>query len=432
MESADKRPFGFWTATALVVGGVIGAGIYVMPSSFASLGWNGVAAWIAGGLGALIIGRVLAALIAARPEQPGLIAVIGLELGPVAGVLVGWEAWVSYWCSNAYIALTAARYAGHIVPVLGTTPISQALSACALLIALTALNLSGLKNSGRFQVVTTVLKLVPLAAVLLILAELGGRSPHSFTTAPQAPLSLSSTITATALAMVAIIGFETASIAAERIRDPERNVARATMLGIALSCTIYLIVCTGIVLTTPIADLATSNAPVALFIERAWGPWAGVLVAAFAVISTVGCLNVWVLLQGEVPLGLVRSGLLPGWFARTNRQDIAVVPLVLASGLACVTLLAGCWQGGAALMDFLLRLTAVSGVWIYAFAGVAAMKARVRPVLGLLSALFSIGVMVGAGIEATVLSIMLMVIALPLYALTRARVRTEAEQAAGI
>lgn len=423
MDASDKRPFGIWTAVALVIGGVIGAGIYVVPSQFAYLGWSGAAAWIVGGAGALVIGSVLSALTAARPGAPGLVAVIGAELGPVAGVLVGWGAWVSYWCANAYIALTAARYAGQIAPGLAATPVRQAGVACLLLVALTMLNLGGLKGSGRFQVATTALKLLPLAAVVAIVAGMAATGPAAFAAAPQAPLSFAPLLSATALAMAAIIGFESASVAAERIRDPARNVPRATMLGIALSCAIYLVVCTGIVFTTPPALLAASNAPVALFIERHWGRGAGDVVAAFAVISTVGCLNVWVLMQGEVPLGLARAGLLPAWFGRTNARDIARAPLVLASVLACALLLLGCWRGGAAIMDFMLRLTAVSGVWIYAFAGLAAMKARVRPVMGLLSVLFSLGVMAGGGGEATLLSIVLMAAALPLYALTRRAAR---------
>jgi APA family basic amino acid/polyamine antiporter len=419
MESVDKRPFGFWTAVAFVIGGVIGAGIYVVPGSFAAYGWNGPLAWIAGGIGALIIGRVLAALTAARPSQPGLVAVIGLELGPVAGVLVGWGAWVSYWCANAYIALTSARYAGQIAPALAATPLRQAITASLLIVALTLLNLTGLKSSGRFQVVTTALKLLPLFAVVAIALSMLGGDTHAAATAVRAPVAFAPLVSATALAMVAIIGFESASIAAERIRDPERNVMRATMTGIALSCVLYLVVCTAITFTLPAAELARSNAPVALFISQHWGSWAGQAVAAFAVISTVGCLNVWVLLQSEIPLGLARAGQLPGWFGRTNAKDIATFPLVLGSALTCFLLLAGSWRNGAALMDYMLRLTAASGLWIYAFAGLAALKARLRPVLALLALIFSLAMVAGSGTEAALLSIALMAMALPLYAMTR-------------
>jgi len=417
----SERPFGFWTATAMVVGGVIGAGIYVVPSQFGRFGWSGVGAWIAGGLGALLIGRVLVALVAARPEEPGLMAIIGEVLGPVVGVLNGWGTWVSYWCANAYISLTAARYAGELLPGLSATPLRQALTACLLIVALSLLNLSGLKGSGRFQVVTTVLKLLPLAAVILIAVAMVATGSHDFTHEAHAPLAAGSLLAATTIGFVAIMGFETASIAGERVRNPERNIPRATMLGISLTCLIYLIVCTAISFSTPAVQLAASNAPVADFIAQRWGGWAGRAVAGFAVISTVGCLNVWIMMQSEVPLGLVRGGLLPEWFGRTNSKDIAVGPLVMASSLTCLLLLIGCWRGGAAIMDFMLDLTAVTGVWIYAFAALAALQLRLRPASAVLALLFSVAIMVGSGIEAFLLSMLLMVVALPLYAMVARR-----------
>jgi APA family basic amino acid/polyamine antiporter len=226
--------------------------------------------------------------------------------------------------------------------------------------------------------------------------------------------------------MVAIIGFETASLASERIRDPARNVPRATMGGIAVACTIYLLVCTGITFATPVADLQASDAPVALFIARHWGGWAGDAVAAFAVISTVGCLNVWVLMAGEVPLGLVRAKLLPAWLGRTNSRDIAVAPLMLASALTVALLSIGCWHGGAAIMDFMLTLTAVSGVWIYAFAGFTALKMGIRPIMAVIAILFTAGILVGAGIEANLLGLLLLASALPLYALSQRDLRRAA------
>lgn len=308
----DRRPFGFWMATAMVIGGVIGAGIFVLPSQMAVFGWTGLAAWVFGGAGAIMIALVLASVAEARPNEPGLMAVIGEVLGPVPGVLNGWGAWVSYWCANAYIALTSVRYASEFWPYLATTPFHLAVAAAVLIAALTALNLLGLKASGRFQVVTTLLKLMPLVAVILIVVALALGGGEAFTREADAPFRSSSLFTATSLAFVAIMGFESASIAAQRVRNPERNVPRATMVGVLLSCLVYAIVCSGIVFALPQATLATSNAPVALFIGEYWGGWAGHAVAAFAVISTVGGLNVWIMLQGEVPLALVRADLLPG------------------------------------------------------------------------------------------------------------------------
>jgi APA family basic amino acid/polyamine antiporter len=422
-----RRPFGFWTATALVVGGVIGAGIFVLPSQLAEFGWTGVVAWIVGGLDAMGIALVLSSVAEARPEEPGLIAVIGEVLGPVSGVLVGWTAWVSYWCANAYIALTAARYASEFWPPLGDTPFHQTLTASLILILLTWLNLSGLRSSGRFQVATTLLKLLPLVAVLLILLGLAAQGGGAFSRTPHPPFHVSNLFTATALAFVAIMGFESASLATERVQNPQRNVPRATLLGVALSCLIYVAVCSGIVFTLPQDEVIASSAPIALFISTFWGDWAGLAVSAFAVISVVGCLNVWVLMQGEVPLGLVRGGFLPGWLARTNRRDIAWMPMVIATGLSVGLLLLACWRDGAAVMDFMLRLTAVSGLWIYAAACLAGLVLKVRPLLSGLGLLFSLAIIYGAGLEAVVLSVVLLLGALPLYYLAmRAPVRREA------
>ena len=419
MTTSEARPFGFWTAMALVVGGVIGAGIYVVPGQFAGLGWTGVAAWLLGGAGALLIGRVLTDLIAARPNEPGVIAVIGEVLGPVAGVLVGWGAWVSYWCANAYIALTAARYSGALVPGLAATPLRQTLTACCAIIALSALNLSGLKGAGRFQVTTTALKLLPLLAVMVIVAGMAlssGSAPHPVIV-PHAAFSLGGLLPATTLAMVAIVGFESASIAATRIRDPERNVPRSTMAGIAMACLLYLVVCTGITFTVSADRLAASTAPVALFIADHWGSWAGAAVAAFAVISAIGCLNVWVMMQGEVPLGLVRAGLLPAWLGRTNDRDVAAMPLLIASTLSCSLLLLANWRGGGQIMDFMLKLTAVSSTWIYVFAAVAALRLRLAPATATLALVFGLAIIAGGGFEAAWLGVVLMLAALPLYAM---------------
>ena len=415
MDAGEERPFGFWTATAFVIGGMIGAGIFVLPSQLAPYGWTGVAAWIIGGSGAMIIATVLSALATARPDEPGVIAIIGQALGPVAGVLVGWGAWVSYWCANAYIALTAVRYASQFWPYLAQTPLHAALAAGVLIAVLCWINLAGLKASGRFAVVTVLVKLLPLVAVLIIAAMLLLAGGHAFVQTVHPPLVPTSLFTATTLAMAAIIGFESVSVAAQRVRNPARNVPRATLFGVMITTVVYLVVCTTIVFVLPITDVAASNAPIALFVGHFWGSWAGLAVAGFAVISGVGCLNVWVMMQGEVPLGLVRGGLLPGWMGRTNDRDIAVAPMLIASTLSIVLLLIASWRGGAAVMDFMLRLTAASGLWIYAFTCVAALRHRIRPVVAGLGLLFSLLTLAGAGVEALVLSISLMLAALPLY-----------------
>ena len=125
------------------------------------------------------------------------------------------------------------------------------------------------------------------------------------------------------------------------------------------------------------------------------------------------------MLQGEVPLTLARAGLLPAWLARTSKQDIAVVPMVLASALTIAVLLIGGWSNGAGLMDFLLMVTAASGVLVYAFACLAALRIGVARPLAIIGLLFCLAILYGAGLEAVALSVLLMLAALPLYWLAR-------------
>src|SRR6185503_17983228 len=153
------------------------------------------------------------------------------------------------------------------------------------------------------------------------------------------------------------------------------------------------------VFTMPVAEVAASNAPIAMFIGSHWGSGAALAVAGFAVISTVGCLNVWVLQQGEVPLALARAELLPDWIGRTNRHDIAAIPMITASALSVALLFAASWRNGAAIMDFMIRLTAVSGIWVYVFACVTALVLGVSRILAVMGLLVCAGVFYGGGAE---------------------------------
>lgn len=422
-DQQHLRPFGFWTAVAFVVGGVIGGGIYVIPSQMAPLGWTGVAGWAVGGLLAVLIAQLLGAVTRARPDEPGMVAMIGSVLGPLPAAMVGWSSWISYWCANAYIALTATRYAGEFLPLLKVSAPAQALVSSALLAALAALNLTSVRGAGRFQVVTTVLKLLPLVAVIGIVLAMLPRGTQAFGHIPTLQVTRDfapgAVFAALSITMAAIVGFESAALAAQRVVDPLRNVPRATVMGTVIACLIYLLVSTGIDFSVSPDRLAASQAPIALFIADAIGPWAARLVALFAVISAVGGLNVWTMLLSEIPMGLARAGLMPAWLGRTNRHDVAAAPLLLGTALPIGLLVAGTWLNGAAVMDFMLQMTAVTALWLYVFAGVAALRLGIERVRAVLAILFSLGVMAGAGSEVAALNTALLLSAIPFYLAAR-------------
>lgn len=268
---------------------------------------------------------------------------------------------------------------------------------------------------------TTALKVIPLFAVVAILAGLVLQGGERFSDTPHASFDAGQLTSALTVIFFAMVGFEAASHAAERVRDPARNVTRATLIGVALTGLLYLLVCSGIVFAMPAEIVANSPAPIALFVETFLGRSAGLATAAFAVIATVGCLNGWVLLQGEVPLGMARAGLLPRWFGRTDRRAVPVGVLLLASILASVLVLSNASRSGAGLLEFMLRLTTAATLWLYLGICISALRLGLARIAASVGMAFALWAMVGSGLEAAGLSLLLMASAVPLYLLRPAR-----------
>ena len=416
MSDTNRRPFGFWTATALVIGNMIGSGFFALPAQLAPFGFTSVAAWAAAIGGAMVLAWVIAGLSRAMPEATGTLAICARVLGPLPGVLIGWSFWVGIWSANAFIALTAVRYLGVFWPPLAASSLTLVGGAVALLWLITLLNLRGARTAGRFQVVTTLIKLLPMAAILVLLSQLGlgGATLDAHPHAPFDPGQLAPAVT---MAFFAMVGFECAGVAAERVRDPARTITRATLTGVGLTGLLYLIACSGIILVMPQDTIAGANAPVALFVESFWGRWAGLAVAGFAAVAAIGALNGWVLLQGEVPLGMARAGVVPAAVGRTTRRDVPAGALIASTLLASVLILSNVSRDTSAIYDFMLRVTTAATLWFYAGACLSALVVGVARPAALVGLAFALWAIWGAGTEAIVLSLALMATAVPLYLL---------------
>ena len=415
MISTDARPFGVWTATALVVGGMIGSGIFLVPALLAPFGWGVVVAWTVGIAGALAIGWTLARLAATLPEASGAIAVAAAVIGPLPGVLIGWSYWVAVWAANAAIAIAATSYLSAVWPRLDATPLTGALVAVALIWGLTGLSLAGARRAGEFQVVTTLLKLLPLLAVVAIAAGAGRSARVVLPPLPAAGAIGSGLAGAVTVTLFALVGFEAAGVAATRVRDPARTIVRATLAGTLVTGGLYLIVCSAIVLMLPARAVAASPAPFALFVATFWGPGAATGVALFAAIAAIGALNGWVLIQGEVPLGMARAGLLPAWFASVSPRDVPVRVLLLSSALASALVLFNATKSLAGVFGAAMLLSTCATLWLYLAITVAALIRRVAVPTAAAGLAFTLLAFWGAGVQASAASLVLMLTALPVY-----------------
>ena len=314
MTDKTKEPgqkLGFFMCVALVMGNMIGSGVFLLPASLAPFGWNAVAAWAITIAGAITLAFVLARLTVALPGKAGPIGFVTEAFGPIAGFFIGWIYWVSIWTAVVTIAVAGVSYLSSFYPAIAAMPYLPAILAVGLLWTATVVNLMGARSAGTFQLVTVALKLIPILVVIAIAAALLAQGTGDIRPFPTEGLNLSSINAAVALTLWALLGFESASLAGDKVDDPIRIIPRATLVGTALTGILYLFVCSAIALMLPEDVASTTAAPFAIFVERYWAAGPAQLIALFAAISCLGALNGWVLMQGELPRTMAGQGLLP-------------------------------------------------------------------------------------------------------------------------
>ncbi|MDR6626428.1 APA family basic amino acid/polyamine antiporter [Caulobacter segnis] len=425
MKTSSSKPLGLWMCVALVVGNMIGSGVFMLPASLAPYGWNAVIAWLITIGGALCLALVFARLAHAFPRAGGPFAYTEEAFGRPAGFLVAWSYWISVWVANAAIAIASVSYATVFVPALAKTPGLAALATVAVVWAVTAINCVGARAAGWTQLLTTVLKLLPLAAVAglagLILLRKG---PAAIAPFEPSALSASGVTAAAALTLWALLGVESATIPAEQVDRPERTIPRATLLGAAFTGLVYLLVSSGVLLLTPVAVLQTSNAPLADFVAFHGGGDLRLLLAAFASISALGALNGWVLLQGELPAAMARDGVFPVWMAKTSANGTPVRAHLLSSGLVTILVLANYAKSLADAFTFMALLSTTSSLFAYLFCSLAVLKLGregkmpLSPGLAIVAgvaAVYSAGTFYGAGWSVTFWGLVLLAAGAPLY-----------------
>jgi APA family basic amino acid/polyamine antiporter len=431
MQNA-KRPhlLGFWTCVALVVGNTIGSGVFLLPASLAPYGLNSIVAWILTACGCVLLAIVFARLSRAYPEAGGPYAYVHLAFGPFTAFIVAWGYWISIWVGNAAIATGAVSYLTPLMPWIDSAPGSSAAVTLFFLWALTAVNVYGIKASGWVQNVTTVLKVLPLLAI----SALGLFAVRSTTVAAAAgiPLSLSGTTAAATLTLWALLGLESATIPASKVRDPGRTIPTATLLGTVLTALICIIACTTVLLLVPPATLARSNAPFVDLASAFWGASAGKFLAVFAAISGFGALNGWILLQGELPNVMAKNGVFPRIFARDSPRHTPTFALLFSSSLVTLLILMNYQKSMVSVFTFMILLSTTACLVLYLLCSLALLRLQWTghiksprmhtvplAIIGVIATAFSLWAIVGAGREAVLWGAVLLLLGAPVYFLVR-------------
>lgn len=418
----SKRQIGLVTVTTLVLGNMIGSGVFLLPATLAPYGGYSLAGWVVSALGALLLAGVFYRLARRSPRAGGPYAYTREAFGDCVGFLVAWMYWVALVGGIAAIAVAFASYLSALFPVIGSRPVFGALTALAAIWGLTFVNIAGVRSAGNVQVVTTILKLLPLLALAIF--GFARFDPHLLAPGPQAGAPMQAISLSVAATLFAFVGVECATIPAGHVRDPERTIPRATLLGTVIAAIVYIACTTAVMGLLPEAVLAKSHAPFADAGRLLWGGWAGWLIALVAAISCFGAVNGWTLIAGQFPQAVAKDGLFPRLFARDSRFGTPAPALVTSAVINSVFVLANYSHGMVALFTFMVLLTTLSTVVAYLFCAMADIVLAHRggrPVplrdtaLACAAFAFAVWAALGAGQEAVYWNFALLIVGIPLY-----------------
>jgi APA family basic amino acid/polyamine antiporter len=365
-----RGSLGLGTTTALVVGNMIGSGVFLLPSSLASYGSVSIVAWLFTSAGALLLALVFARLGRSFPQTGGPYVYSRRAFGGFVGFQTAWGHWIALWVGNAAIAVAFVGYLAHFWGELSDNQVLSVVGGLAAIWVLTAVNVAGVRAGGLVQLVTTVLKLVPLLGVALLgLFFIDGDNLTPFNSSGDS--AFGAVTSAATLTLWAFIGIESATVPAEDVDDPERNVPRATVIGTIVAAVVYILGTIAVMGIVPADVLAESTAPFADAATVMYGDWAGNAVAVGAIISAFGALNGWILLQGQVPLAAARDGIFPRVFARMSRNGTPVVGLVVSSVLVTGLMLMNYTSSLVDQFTFVILLATLTALVPYAYSAAA-------------------------------------------------------------
>jgi basic amino acid/polyamine antiporter, APA family len=370
MENQTQHKIGLWTTTSLVIGNMVGSGVFLLPSALAMYGGISIIGWLFSTLGAFILALLFSYLSKLMPSVGGPYAYTREGLGEFAAFLVAWGYWVSTWCGNAAITVALVSYLSVFFPVLGVNNVAAVLTGLSAIWFLTWVNTRGINTVGKVQLLTTFLKLLPL--FLIAICGVFYINFSHFTPFNRSSETTFGAIGSTAtLTLWAYLGMESATIPANNVENPEKTIPRATLFGTLITAFVYIF---GTIAVMGLIDgetLKNSAAPFADAAAKMWGEGARKWVAFGAIMSTFGALNGWILMQGQVPLAMTKDRLFPAIFGKENSRGAPYLGLIVSSCLLSVLMYMNFSKGLVEQFKFMILLSTLTVLIPYLFSAAA-------------------------------------------------------------
>jgi APA family basic amino acid/polyamine antiporter len=446
-----RRELGVWAASSIVVGTVIGSGIFLVPKTMIlQVGSPGLVfvVWIFGGLLSLAGALTYAELAAMLPEAGGEYNYLKAAYGPFWGFLYGWtQMWVAKSGSVATLATAFFYYLANFRPelerVIGAIPVplgenggplevsAGQVFAMAVILFLGISNWFGVKVGGRIQVVVTAVKILLIGGIIAIGVFGGAASTANFSTAGPVAGGAAGFFAALVAALWAYDGWNNVSMVASEIRNPQKNLPRALIFGTGLVVVIYLLTNVAYFLVLNAGEVAGSDRVAAVMMQKVLGTGGGGAVSLAAMLSIFAALNGSILSGSRVPYALARDGYFFRRFASVNAAHGTPGFSILAlSAWSCVLVLSGRY-------DQLLTLVIFPSWILYGMTAAAVIVLRrkqpdavrpyhtlgypVVPVLFVLVAILLLGFTLKNSPRESLLGLLLIAAGLPFYARWRSR-----------
>jgi APA family basic amino acid/polyamine antiporter len=333
------RRLGLLDSSAIVVGTIIGSGIFLVPNlvarSLPSAPWI-VAVWIFTGVLSFFGALAYAELGAMMPATGGQYVFLREAYGPIWGFLCGWTYFfVIISAAIAWLSITFATYLGYFLPL--TPPLSKCV-AILLIAAITLVNYRGVSVSATVQKIFTSMKVAALG-ILVVAAFLS--PPHAAPSASAGAVTLSGFGVAMISCLLSYDGWVALSLVAGEVKNPKRTLPLALVLGVGLAIAIYVLANLAYLRVLSVGEIAATARVGALAAERTLGPIGGAFVSFSILMSIVGAINGWILTAPRIYFAQARDGLFFQRFAdihpRFQTPYVSILTFGAWSALLAIT-----------------------------------------------------------------------------------------------
>ena len=389
----ETRKLGWGLAALVVAGNMIGSGLYLLPATLAPTGSSSIIGWIVCGVGALTLAWMFSGLGRFQPTADGLSDFAERGMGRFFGYQAALAYWAACVAGNVAVAVAGTGYLAFFFPVL-KEQIPGALANLGFIWLATLAYIVGARSAARFGAAALIIGLVPI--VLAVIAGVMAFDPAVFA-ASWSPGNQPLTATVPAsLAVIfwAFLGVESAAALSRLVKDPARDVGKASVAGVVLAFIVYVAACVAVFGVIPAGELAESTSPYADLAARVLGASLAGVVAVCAIIKVAGTVAGWTMMGGETARRAAEKGYLPRWFGGDGNLPLSnpVINGLVMSVLALITIQPSLGEQ----FGILVGVTSVLTLSIYAvcavglFRAARSMRWRALAVVALVFSVFAV------------------------------------------